>query len=413
MNALPLLLALSVGEVRLGLGRYAVDPSASSIGFDGTSTLHDFTAKAGRFGGEARVDPSALSDLAGAVVWIETDSLDSGSSGRDGDMKELLESARHPWITFALRGAEGALDRWKGALKLYGTFSIRGVARERLAWARIEPRADGFRAVGEVRFQMSEHGIKPPRKLILKTGDEVRVWFDLAFRKVPSRERPADVRTIGIREVVEGRDGKKKERARTSRLWTCGDRLLWEREGTWIVGSPAGTDGVAAGPAESLDLPPPAEDAFRPYRERAAALGASTGAPPAGEPRAGPSGRETREELERILRAVPDPATASLLREGKTVRIRFGEEDWLVLEDLEGEERFSPLLAGFAGAPRPVRDALADLRGLPARAELRTVQPAERRRILLSIGPPAVSVLPEWAVDPATWTKPSGGGLAW
>ncbi|MGH7150594.1 MAG: YceI family protein, partial [Planctomycetota bacterium] len=272
MSLLPLILPLLAGEIRLGFDRYEADPASSSIGFDGSSSLHDFTAKAGRFGGEARLDPSSLSALAGGTVWIETGSLDSGSKGRDEDMKELLESTRYSRITFALDRAEGRLEAWRGDLALHGRFTVRGVEKERVVAARIEPREGGFRAVGEVRFKMSEHGIKPPRILLIKTADEVRVWFDLAFRRVRAEDLPATVRGVEVRERTETADGGGEESVRQTRLWSRDGRLLWEREGTWIVGSSQAVVGLLPAQAARLSLPAPAEESFRPLRDRAEAL---------------------------------------------------------------------------------------------------------------------------------------------
>lgn len=401
MNPLAFALALLADEVRLGFGRYAIDPASSSIGFDGSSSLHDFTAKAGRFGGEARVDPSSLSALAGGTVWIETDSLDSGSKGRDEDMKELLESTHHPRITFALDGAEGWLDGWRGDLKLRGRFTVRGVEKERVAAARIEPLPEGFRAVGEIRFKMSEHGIKPPRVLLVKTADEVRVWFDLAFRRVPAEDLSAVVRSIETRERAEMGEGSEGGKRETTRLWSAGDRLLWERPGGWWVGSPDGV--VAFLPGSAAGVPPPAtaEDAFRPVRER---LGSDRGAAssrPAG------TGGEALPDLERSLRFAPPEGEAEVEREGKVVRVLLGGEEWVLLEGLEGTERFAPLLAAFPGLPSAVRTALGSVQGIPDRVALTTASPEGRRRVRMRLGEPEQGTLPDWAVEPERWTQAS------
>ncbi|HET6203146.1 MAG TPA: YceI family protein [Planctomycetota bacterium] len=413
MNALALLLPLLSGEVRLGLDRYAIDPKASSIGFDGSSTLHDFTARAGRFGGEARVDLQRLGESSGGTVWIETESLDSGSKGRDSDMRELLESGTHPRITFALDRAEGRLEGERGGVQLRGRFTIRGVERARTISARIEPRPEGFRAVGEVRFPMSEHGIKPPRVLLIKTADEVRVWFDLAFRRVPAPERPSTVRRVEVREWTGTLTGDPEERVWTTRLWSCGDRLLWERAAPpiWIVGSEGAVLGVSVRDALRLAPASAMEGVLAGAESRPGGpLLRSESRPFLRSPGGGPA---SREDLGRRIRRAVEPGEVSVLRPGRETRIRKGEDDWAILKDLEGNEPFPPMLAGFRGMPRAVRDALGALRGMPSGVEVGTSVGSGMRWMTLSFGPPEPGLLPGWATDPAGWTETSETPLAW
>jgi polyisoprenoid-binding protein YceI len=354
-----LLLALALGEPRFALERFLLDSAASSIGFDGSSTLHDFTACAGRFGGEARVDFGNFSPTAGAEVWVETSSLDSGSEGRDEDMKELLEEKRYPRIAFRLSEIEGKLEGRKGELRARGTFAIRGVQREREVRLRLEPRGDGFRAIGEARFKMSEHGIRPPRMLLIKTADAVRAWFDVVFAKAHSSDVAASARPL---EVEEKRSEGSSPQARWSgRVWVAQDAVVVERTGApvWLLSSGGAARAIDARSALRLGPPPPPK-------------------PPA-------------------------EGAASIERDERHVTIRIGEVEWASFEELRGEEPFPAALVFFEGIPEPVRAALRELRGVPRKTKLRCASPD--RTVSLSIGEPESGSLPDWVVHPESWTR--------
>jgi hypothetical protein len=65
----------------LGLARWRVVPARSTIGFDGVSSLHDFTGKTHDITGELRVDPRDPEHSAGGDVSFAAASLDNDNNG--------------------------------------------------------------------------------------------------------------------------------------------------------------------------------------------------------------------------------------------------------------------------------------------------------------------------------------------
>jgi polyisoprenoid-binding protein YceI len=226
-----------------GFARYEVDARTSTVGFDATSTLHDFTGTTHAISADLRADSDDPARLAGGAVWIEARTLDTGNGSRDDDMRDLLDVKDHPQIVFRLDSISGRLEAGRGDLTARGRFTIKGVEKARVVHFRFEPlpTPDGritLHARGEVRFNMSEHGIKRPSILISKVGDEVRVWFDLTLRPMADEGVEATVRTLQIEEelVPNAKGSVARKRSDTESVWTAGDRRLWTRklEPVWV-----------------------------------------------------------------------------------------------------------------------------------------------------------------------------------
>src|SRR3954466_1711004 len=86
----------------IGLDRFEVDARTSTIGFDGTSTLHDFTGKTHAITGDFRADAGDPARLVGGAVWIEARTLDTGNGSRDSDMRDVLDVSKYPQIVFRI-----------------------------------------------------------------------------------------------------------------------------------------------------------------------------------------------------------------------------------------------------------------------------------------------------------------------
>jgi polyisoprenoid-binding protein YceI len=229
----------------LGLDRYEIDARTSTVGFDGSSTLHDFTGRTHAITADLRADSTDPGRLVGGAVWIEARTLDTDNSSRDEDMYDLLDVKHYPQIVFYLDSVDGQLEGGKGEFTGRGRFVIRGVEKARVFHFRIDPipaaKADAgheLRLQGEVRFNINDHGIKRPSVLIVKMADEVRVWFDLTLRPVPDSGVDAVARTLKVEEefVPSAHDAAPTKVSGTELCWTSGARQLWVRrlEPVWF-----------------------------------------------------------------------------------------------------------------------------------------------------------------------------------
>jgi polyisoprenoid-binding protein YceI len=222
----------------IGIERFEVDARTSTIGFDGTSTLHDFTGKTHAITGDFRADAGDPARLVGGAVWIEARTLDTGNGSRDSDMRDVLDVSKYPQIVFRIDSVEGRTLSGTGELTAHGRFTIKGIEKSRVVHFNIEPLAtpEGrsghtLHVRGETRFDMSDHGVERPGILIAKVADEVRVWFDLTLVPVPDAGVDASARTLQVEEdfVPSAKDGAARKVSDVEYVWTSGDKRLWAR----------------------------------------------------------------------------------------------------------------------------------------------------------------------------------------
>lgn len=249
------------------LERYEIDARSSTIGFDGTSPVHDFTGKTHAITGDLRADLSDGGRIAGGAVWIETRTLDTDNSSRDKEMRELLGAQHFPQIVFQLDSVHATRGAGKDEYTAEGRFTIKGIEKARVLRFHVEPVAahDGashdLRVLGELRFNMTDHGIERPGILIAKVADEVRVWLDLRLHPVADVGVESRVRTLHVEEEFTPMvpEAAARKFSGTEYLWTSGATLVWDRRAdpSWILGDAHGVALVdprtgAAKPANEL-----------------------------------------------------------------------------------------------------------------------------------------------------------------
>ncbi len=381
---------------RPAIQRFLVDAQASEAGFDGSSTLHDFTGRTRKITGEVRLEPARLA-LAGGRIAIEAASLDTNSKGRDEDMRETLEVEKFPEIRFDLGSTRGAWSPAKCRLEITGRFSIHGVERETKLAVDVEGRADGgLHLTGKAKLDIEDFGVEPPSMLFVTMDDEVKVWFDLVLQPAKSELRPAASRSIELAE--ERLDEKGASLGRTSetgRLWVDGERLLWERPAAaqWILRTAAGSivvdhhrvgiAGVARSAEEELE-----DEIHPPARPNAGNCNMHVPHVP---------GR--LERVEGFLALLPSGAAMQAETEGNRTSFSLGEREWARLEGLAGEAHFAELLLVAPGIPTAVREALVKARGVPLFARFTTVTPDAMTVRGIRIGPEEPGLLPEWTFE--------------
>src|SRR5262245_28316140 len=112
---------------------WTVLPALSRVGFDGKSTLHDFTAATSSVEGELEADLSHPDATPRARIRVRVAGLDSGNSDRDAEMRAILQAEAHPVLEFELTRFEaGAVDvaAQRCAGTAHGRLGIRGVTQE-------------------------------------------------------------------------------------------------------------------------------------------------------------------------------------------------------------------------------------------------------------------------------------------
>ena len=372
--------------------RFVVDSRQSEVGFDGTSTLHDFVGRSRSLIGELHADPARLSSTAGGQLLVAGMTLDTDSEGRDEEMHETLEVNRYPNIVLTVDGLSGSLESWRGELTAQVTFDIHGIRRSHTLPVTLSPMGrQGFLVAGELEFSIEDHDLDPPGFLFVSMDEQIKVWFDVALRPVTAKEIEAQRSSISWVELTQPSEGAAVTTKHEDLLWIHNDDLIWDRteRASWLQRTSTGTVVIDLSEASRRSAGPTAEASF------AGMHLASTPAPAA-------AATQDKEQPPR-----PPTGEASVLREGDEIEITVAGQVWARLSGLQGEAPFGALLGEIPGVPESVRAALANLSGLPERFFLRTLTPEGTSRRQGQLGEISDATTPDWYWEPTSWTTPS------
>ncbi len=133
--------------------------------FSADYTFGSFTGRTTAVRG--RVTGASIRSAKGSVE-VQLDSLMTGNGMRDNHMRDALETSAHPTARFTTDSIISLTPANADSAQLFGTFTVRGVARAVVARARVSPeRASGGSGsqtdawVVEASFPvtLAEHGI--------------------------------------------------------------------------------------------------------------------------------------------------------------------------------------------------------------------------------------------------------------
>jgi len=166
--------------------RWTIQGSLSRVGFDGKSSLHDFTGTTSKVSGELIANPARPTERPSGTIVVDATSLDTGLDDRDEAMHEHLESGRFKTFEFELESfrSTGASDDGTATGEVSGTMTIHGTSRPFAM--PIELRVDkSHRLVvqGSAPLSLPDYGVPVPNKLgLVKMEDDVQVWITLRAR---------------------------------------------------------------------------------------------------------------------------------------------------------------------------------------------------------------------------------------
>lgn len=165
------------------LRHWTLAPGTSTVGFDASHPLGDFSGTSEHPSGEFEGDVSDLKKGAKGWLAVAVRSLKTGDHTRDRDMWKVFEQERFPDIRFEIERVETSFptvsEQTDVLLTIHGKLTIHGVTRSMTFPGRIRLREGKLWVRGENRIKMSDFGIAPPRRLMLKVKDSVLASFNL------------------------------------------------------------------------------------------------------------------------------------------------------------------------------------------------------------------------------------------
>jgi polyisoprenoid-binding protein YceI len=167
----------------VGVAQYKLDAANSQMTIDGTSTIHDWTETVEQFNGavNATVNGNQLTQISSSTLTIKVASIKSGKSGMDDNTYKALKSKKHPNITYKL----ASVNITGNTATLTGSLTIAGVTKTVKFKTNYTITNGVIKFTGAHTFNMTDFGIDPPTAVMgtIKTGDEVTVKFNLAYKK--------------------------------------------------------------------------------------------------------------------------------------------------------------------------------------------------------------------------------------
>lgn len=169
------------------VGQTLAVQQGSTLSFDGTSTLHNFTCDAKKVGGTVTVadQPEGMTIL-GCTVSVAVKDLESGKESMNENMWETLQEKDHPLITYNLARAQrlSAEKGTSGGLQYntVGTLTVAGVSKEiEITIVSSRTAEGGLVFEGSKQLLMTDFNVEPPTMFlgVVKTGNEITVRFHL------------------------------------------------------------------------------------------------------------------------------------------------------------------------------------------------------------------------------------------
>ncbi len=183
---------LSLWAILSGNAQYELNEAGSFVYLEGTSSLHDWTAEAGKMNGtiDGVIEDQRVKRIDEARIAIPVTAMKSGKEKMDENMYEALKAEKHPRITFQLKDHK----IHNGNITVQGGLTIAGVTNPVEANVSQKGKNGHVKIAGEMTLKMSDFNVKPPEFLwgAFKTEDKVKVRFYFMFEAEKKTETQAD-----------------------------------------------------------------------------------------------------------------------------------------------------------------------------------------------------------------------------
>lgn len=184
LMCLSLLAAPLAPEARAEPRRWVPVAGKGTVGFDASHALFGgFSGTSEQPAGEFEGDSGDLKKGVTGWLAVNVGTIKTGEDGRDRELWKALDHVHFPEIRFVIERMETSFpsvsEQTDVLLTIHGTLTIHGVTRPMTFPGRIRLRDKKLWVRGENHIKMSEFGISPPRRLLIKVKDTVLASFNL------------------------------------------------------------------------------------------------------------------------------------------------------------------------------------------------------------------------------------------
>jgi polyisoprenoid-binding protein YceI len=152
-----------------------LDPANTRIEFTLAATLHTVHGTFALKGGTVHFNPSTGS--ANGIIIVDATSGDSGNKGRDHKMhQEILESQRHPEITFTPTKMSGRVElQGQSEVQVDGIFRLHGTEHPMSIPLTVQTKGKSLSARTHITIPYIAWGLKNPSTFVLHVSDKVNI----------------------------------------------------------------------------------------------------------------------------------------------------------------------------------------------------------------------------------------------
>jgi len=165
---------------------YKLNNANSNVIVEGTSSLHDWEAKAESIDATFNAtlnEESQIESISELILTAEVESIESGKGIMNGKIYSAFDSDKHPKIVFTLSEIS---EIRQDSIFATGVLAMAGKEQTIDLVVTYQIQDDlSVKITGSQSLLMTDYGMKPPKAMLgtLKTGDEVEIVFDVVFNK--------------------------------------------------------------------------------------------------------------------------------------------------------------------------------------------------------------------------------------
>lgn len=179
---LSLAASTALGQAPAAATVLAVDKTASTITYHMVHKLHKFDAVSKAVEGSAKVLENGQAQV-GVRAGVE--SFDSGNSNRDAHMKETVQAASYPYVSFTASGdaSRPVPTGFTAERNFTGELSFHGVKKQVTVPVKLTFQdGGGIQAVAHLTLSLDEFKIERPSLMFVKVDDALNVDVNVTFK---------------------------------------------------------------------------------------------------------------------------------------------------------------------------------------------------------------------------------------
>jgi polyisoprenoid-binding protein YceI len=163
--------------------RYRIDPDRSVVWIDARSSVHPIRSRTDGLTGWIEIGLTKTGRVSSttspaAHLELPVDRLRSGNPLEDRELRRRIDARRHPTIEGDLTSITAAGE--PGRYRVSGAVTFRGVTQPHDGEMEIAALDDGaLRWTGASTFDVRDHGMEPPRILVLRVEPLVEVRIEV------------------------------------------------------------------------------------------------------------------------------------------------------------------------------------------------------------------------------------------